>query len=138
MGRWLADFLVKDGQEVILIGRDTKKLLETGKQLGVEATTSIEAVKNTDIVIISVPIDGFEELVSKLPPYLHAGQIILDITSIKSSPVEIMHKYIETGLVLGTHPVFGPGASGVQNQNIVLTPTNEKETTLANKFSADI
>lgn len=134
MGRWLANYLLQDGQEVILIGRNEEKLLEARKQLGVEATTSIEAVKNADVIVLSVPIDSFEEAVSKLPPYLHGEQIILDITSIKSSPVEIMHRYIKRGVVLGTHPVFGPGAKGIQNQNIVLTPTNERETPLANKI----
>ena len=44
-----------------------------------------------------------------------------------------MHKNIKTGLVLGAHPVFGPGARDVTNQNFVLTPTNEKETALAEK-----
>ena len=45
-----------------------------------------------------------------------------------------MHKHIKTGLVLGTHPVFGPGARDVVNQNFVLTPTNEEETALAQKI----
>ena len=79
MGRWLADFLVKDGHEVILIGRDSKKLLETGKQLGIEATTNIEAVKKANVIILSVPIDSFKEVISKLPPHLNNKQIILDI-----------------------------------------------------------
>ena len=45
-----------------------------------------------------------------------------------------MHKYINTGLVLGTHPMFGPGAKDIVNQNFVLTPTSEKETALAQKI----
>ena len=45
-----------------------------------------------------------------------------------------MHKYIKTGAVLGTHPVFGPGAKGIRNQNFVLTPTNDNEAALAQKI----
>jgi len=48
-------------------------------------------------------------------------------------PVEVMHKYIKTGTVLGAHPVFGPGARDMLNQNFVLTPTNEQEIALAQK-----
>ena len=44
-----------------------------------------------------------------------------------------MHKYIKAGLVLGTHPVFGPGARGIANQNFVLTPTNHTEHWMAEK-----
>ncbi len=133
MGRWFANFLLKDGKEVIITGRNEKILLEAGKQLGVEASTSLDAVKDADVVLISVPIDSFEGVVKQLPPYLNPKQIVMDITSIKASPVEIMHKHIKTGLVLGTHPMFGPGAKNILNHNFVLTPTNEGETALAQK-----
>ncbi len=135
MGRWFAGFLLKDGKEVIITGRNEKKLLETKEQLGVEVTTSFSAaVKNADAVLISVPIDNFEEVVKQLQPHLNPKQVIIDITSIKVFPVETMHKYIKTGLVLGAHPMFGPGARDIVNQNFVLTPTNEKETDLAQKI----
>ena len=133
MGRWFASFLLKDGKEVIITGRNEGKLLEAKQQLGVEVASNAEAVKRADVVLLSVPIDNFEEVVKELSPYTHSGQIIIDITSIKVSPVETMHKYIKTGLVLGVHPVFGPGARGIANQNFVLTPTNDEETALAQK-----
>ena len=37
--------------------------------------------------------------------------------------------------MLGTHPLFGPGARSVANQNLVLTPTNDEERALATKVS---
>jgi prephenate dehydrogenase len=58
----------------------------------------------------------------------------VDITSIKVFPVETMHKHIKTGLTLGTHPMFGPGARSIENQNFILTPTNQEETALAEKI----
>ena len=135
MGQWFAGFLVKDGKEVVITGRNEQKLLEAQKQLGVETTTSLPgAVKKADVVLISVPIDSFEEVVKQLQPHLQPEQIVLDITSIKVSPVEIIHKYLNTASVLGTHPVFGPGARDIQNQNFVLTPTNEPETALAQRI----
>lgn len=132
MGRWLAAFLLKDGQEVVAIGRNENKLREVKQQLGIETATSLDAVKTADVVLISVPIDSFETVVKQLPP-LRAGQTVMDITSVKAAPVEIMHRYIKTGKVLGTHPMFGPGAKDFSHQNVVLTPTSEKETALAQK-----
>jgi len=134
MGRWFANFLLKDGKQVIITGRSERKLLEAKEQLDVEIATSLEAVNSADVILISVPIDNFEEVVKQLQPYLNSKQIVIDITSIKVSPVETMHKYIKTGLVLGAHPMFGPGARDIRNQNFVLTPTNQKETALAEKI----
>ena len=37
-------------------------------------------------------------------------------------------------LVLGTHPVFGPGSNGVKHKAYVLTPTNAKEHEFAEEF----
>lgn len=134
MGRWFASFLLKEGKEVILIGRSQARLEEAKKQLDVPVSTSIEAVKATDVILISVPVDHFEEVVKKLSPHTRPDQIILDITSVKVLPVAAMHQHIKRGQVLGTHPLFGPGAKSVANQNFVLTPTNKDEVTLADKI----
>jgi prephenate dehydrogenase len=47
-----------------------------------------------------------------------------------------MHKYLPDCVVLGTHPVFGPGANNLSNENFVLTPTNNAEKALAQKVKA--
>ncbi len=133
MGRWFANFLLKDGKEVIILGRNERKLQEVKQQLGVEVATNVEAVKSADVILISVPIDSFETVVEQLHPYIQPKQVVIDITSIKVSPVETMHRHIKTGLMLGTHPMFGPGAKDIANQNFVLTPTNETERALAQK-----
>lgn len=135
MGKWFANFLLKDGKEVIITGRDPEKLVKVEQQLGVVATTNIEAVKNADVVLLSLPIDNFEEVIKEICPYTHPRQIILDITSVKVFPVETMHRYIKVGTVLGVHPMFGPGAKDIKGQNFALTPTDEKETALAQKIA---
>jgi prephenate dehydrogenase len=132
MGRWLASFLLKDGQDVVAIGRNKSRLREIKQQLGIKTATSLDTVRTADVILISVPIDSFESVVKQLPP-LRPGQTVMDITSIKTRPVEIMHRYIKAGKVLGTHPVFGPGAKDFSKQNVVLTPTSKKETALAQK-----
>jgi len=133
MGRWFVNFLLKDGKDVVITGRNERKLQEAKRQMGVEVATNVEAVKGADVIILSVPISSFDEVVKQIAPYVQPKQIVIDITSIKVLPVEVMHKYIKTGVVLGTHPVFGPGARSIANQNFVLTPTNENEQTLAQK-----
>jgi len=134
MGRWFADFLLKDGKEVVISGRTESKLLEVKQELGVEVASNAEAVESADAVLLSVPIESFEEVVREISPHIKPGQIVVDITSIKVFPVETMHRYLGAGRVLGAHPLFGPGAKGIANQNFVLTPTSDEERTLARKI----
>ena len=133
MGQWFARFLSKEGNQVVISGRDQIRLRETANQLGVESASNEQAVSIADAVILSVPVDSFEAVVKEIAHHTHAGQYIFDITSIKTKPVDIMHKYIKKGTVLGVHPMFGPGASGIKGQRFVLTPTNTGEQALAEK-----
>ena len=76
---------------------------------------------------------ALKECIKEIAPYVRPEQVIVDITSIKESPVSLMHQYFGVANILGTHPVFGPGAKDLANQNFVLTPTDEKESNLAQK-----
>ncbi len=136
MGRWFARFLLKEGKDIVLIGRNRTKLEKAKQKLDVQVATSMEAAKDADVVLISVPINHFEEVVKRLSPHTHPSQMILDITSVKAFPVEVMHRHIKRGQMLGTHPVFGPGARSVANHNFVLTPTNQEESALAEKLKS--
>lgn len=134
MGRWFADLLNKDGNDVIICGRNEEKLLKVKRELGIEATTDLAtAVKDAEIILLSVPIDNFEPVVKQLKPLLNPEQKVFDVTSVKTAPVAAMQKHLSGARILGTHPVFGPGAKGLRNQNIVLTPTNANESALAEK-----
>jgi prephenate dehydrogenase len=134
MGRWLAEFLLKDGREIILADRDRVKLREVGKQLDVAtANSNAEAVVRAEYILLSVPIARFESVARQIGPLVRQGQVVIDITSTKVMPVEIMHRYITGGIVLGAHPLFGPGARDITNKNFVLTPINEREEELARK-----
>jgi prephenate dehydrogenase len=133
MGKWLARFLQKEGHEIIVCDKDKAGLTAVHESLGVTVFSSAKAIAESDLVLLAVNIDSFEEAVKEIGPFVRPGQIILDITSIKEQPVELMHKYLGKATILGTHPLFGPGAKDIASQNFVLTPTNEMETVLAQK-----
>jgi prephenate dehydrogenase len=134
MGVWFAKFCKENGEKVILSGRNKEKLAKLGKELSVETANFLDAVKEADNVIICVSIDAFEEIVKKIGPSVREGQTIVDICSIKEQPVNIMHKYLGKALVLGTHPVFGPGSPSIKNKAYILTPTNAQEEVFAEKY----
>jgi prephenate dehydrogenase len=135
MGHWLAEFLLQDGHEVIITGRSEKKLQEAGRRLGTEATTSnATAIRGADYILVSVPIESFRDVIASIGAHTRSGQAVIDITSTKAVPVDIMHRYVKAGVVLGAHPLFGPGARSIANKNFVLTPTTDEESVLAGKI----
>ena len=134
MGVWFAKFCKENGEQVILADRKKEKLTELGKELKVETADFAMAVREADNVIICVSIDAFEDVVKQIAPFVSKDQTIVDICSIKQQPVKIMHQYIKKGLILGTHPVFGPGSKGVHRKAYILTPTNPEEQAFAEKY----
>jgi prephenate dehydrogenase len=134
MGVWFAKFFLSKDYDVILADRKKEKL-EKQKNLLVDLTTNFEeAVKDADQILLCVSINAIEEVVKAISPAIHEGQIVMDICSIKETPVKTMHKYLKAATILGTHPVFGPGSNGVKHKAYVLTPTNAKEQEFAEKF----
>ncbi len=134
MGRWFTKFFLDQGASVIISGRNPEKLLKIGDELGVEIADNVNAVKGADRVLICVSIESFEDVVKEIHSSVEPNQIVMDICSIKEMPVDTMHKYLGEAVTLGTHPMFGPSAESLENQNFVLTPTNDRERQLAKDF----
>ncbi|MCW4001154.1 MAG: prephenate dehydrogenase/arogenate dehydrogenase family protein [Candidatus Bathyarchaeota archaeon] len=134
MGVWFAKWCRDNGDVVVVADRKPEKLAKLKDELGVEVADFPAAVKGADRVLICVSISSFEEIVKKIASSIHRGQPVMDICSIKEYPVEIMHRYLKDALVLGTHPVFGPGSSGVAHKAFVLTPTGPQEEAYAEEF----
>ncbi len=134
MGVWFAKFFKSKGYLVMLADRKKEKLSKLEKELAIETADFTEAVKSADQVLICVSIDAFEEVVKIISPMMRKDQVVMDICSIKEKPVKIMHEYFKDALVLGTHPVFGPGSNGVKHKAFILTPTNIKEQEFAAEF----
>jgi prephenate dehydrogenase len=134
MGVWYANYCKAKGDTVVLSARNKAQLEKLGHELGVETADFPTAVKGADRVIICVSISSLEEVVKKIAPSIHKDQPVMDICSIKQYPVDVMHKQLKDALVLGTHPVFGPGSNGVAHKAYVLTPTNPEEEAYAEEF----
>jgi prephenate dehydrogenase len=134
MGIWYVKYCKTNGDTVVLADRNAEKLAKLKDELDVETADFPTAVKGADRVLICVSISSLEEIVKKIAPSTHKGQPVMDICSIKEYPVQVMHKYLKEALVLGTHPVFGPGSNGIAHKAYVLTPTNKQEEAYAKEF----
>src|SRR3972149_10746669 len=93
MGVWFVKFCRENGEEVILADRKQEKLVILGRELDVETADFATAVQRADSVMICVSISAFEDVVKKISPFVHEGQPVIDICSVKEQPVELMHQY---------------------------------------------
>lgn len=134
MGVWFAKFFLEEGYSVVVADRKKEKLEKLKSKMAVETADFVEAVRGADWILVCVSINAIEDVVRKISPSVSEGQIVMDIASIKEGPIRIMHRHIKKALVLGTHPVFGPGSHKVKNKAFVLTPTNAEEEEFADNL----
>ena len=135
MGRWFTKFFKAEGYSVIVSSRTEEKLLALKDEFDVEiAEDNVAAIKGANRILLCVPLENLEAVLEEISPNIRSNQIIMDICSIKEIPVNLLHKHVKNGRVLGTHPVFGPGAKSIEGQNYVLTPVNDNELKFAMKL----
>ncbi len=93
-------------------------------KMGVSYTSdNVKAASQAKIVIVAVPIEVTPQTIEEVAPYLQKGSLLVDVTSVKELPSEIMEKHVPEGVeVLPTHPMFGPRIRSLEGQVIVLTP----------------
>lgn len=78
----------------------------------------------TDFIIFAVPLDSLEEVCKTFENKISTKTVIVDVTSVKVKPLQIIEKYFpkDKFQILGTHPIFGPqsGKNGIENLPMVL------------------
>jgi len=136
MGRWFAEYLLEEGLEVYAAHSSRERLQKLGDIEGLKTCTNIEAAENCDVLVLSVPMSKLEEVALEIASHTRAGQLIVDVSSVKVSPLKMLHGHIKNGTVFGVHPMFGPGAKGIKGQSIVLTPQGRNEKGIALKVQS--
>jgi prephenate dehydrogenase len=135
MGRWFTKFFKSEGFSVVVSNRTRSKAQALGAEFGVEvAKSDLDAIDGANWILLCVSLESLDSVLSEIGSHLQAHQVIMDISSIKEIPVNLLHKYVHGSITLGTHPVFGPGAKNLRGQNFVLTPVNDQEKRFAHDF----
>jgi prephenate dehydrogenase len=124
LGKTIATFLKKEGNNVTITGRDTTIGNKVSKEIGVSYSNDNKKVASlNEIVIVSVPIDFIEEIIIEIASYLKPGSLLLDVASVKEKSCNIMKQYLPSNVeFIPTHPIFGPRTNSLEGQLIVLTP----------------
>lgn len=92
------------------------KVFEPEHKIDNQKFFSLEEVCNSDIVIPCVPISSFEEVIKQISSILKPTTLLIEICSVKTYPVNIMLKNLNTNIeILATHPMFGPDSTDSGN-----------------------
>ncbi len=132
MGKWFAGFFKENGVEVRIVDK-SDKTEEIAKEMNIQfLNTDVlkleegarrEEIVDTDVLLVSVPIDMTVDVIERVGPEMHDGSLLMDITSVKKMPVEMMERRTNEGVeILGTHPLFGPSAKSMRGQTIIFVP----------------
>ena len=93
-----------------------------------------EAVKDADLVVIAIPLGGYEGVFREISGYLDSSAIITDVGSVKEVTIDIARKYLSSiDMFVPGHPIAGTEHSGprsgfaelFQNRWTILTPTED-------------
>ncbi len=127
LGQWFTKFFQRLHHTVAVWGKSGK--VEIAYALGATYAHDLDAaIHESDIVVISVPIDVTEATIEEIAPKISRGSLLMDMTSIKKIPLAAMEKCTPDGVeVIGTHPMFGPSIPDIRGQTVMITPSSRCE-----------
>ena len=130
LGKWLAEHL-KNDFNMRITSRDESTGKPVAEEIGVEYNSNnIEAIKDADIIVFSVPIEHMVETIKEVAPHAPEGSLLMDVTSVKTEPAEALEKYAPENVeILPCHPMFGPRVPTLKRQIIILTPIENRSPT---------
>jgi len=102
-------------KEVVISTRSTETLKRAEElKLGDRYTpSSAEAVKDADLVIVSVPVGASESVAKEIAAHLKPGAIVTDVGSTKASVIAQMQPHMPSNVhFIPGHPLAGTEKSG--------------------------
>ena len=134
MGTWMSNFFEKSGFEVT--GFDPENPIPKSIK---KAESLISAILNVEYVLLSTPTKKTPEIIRLIAKEMKRDSFLIDITSQKSKTAIALGKIPAKVTPVCIHPMFGPGAKGVKNQNIISIPIKDgkKELDVAKNLFPD-
>ena len=105
-GRFLAELLVHHSRSDILVF-DPRSTHSVG---GVSYAANLnDLVTKADILVLSVPLASYDEVLPHIQRYVRPQTLIIDICSVKLKAEERLRMHLPAhNNILCTHPLFGP------------------------------
>ena len=127
MGKWFSNYFLEKGYDVIVF--DSEADIK-GKSF-IKATSLVGAVLNTDYVMLCTPTRRTPEIIRLIAKEMKRGSYIIEISSQKTKTATSLAKIPSKVSPICIHPMFGPGAKKMENQNIISVPIKDAKKELA-------
>ncbi len=138
LGGWVASFLSGQGHEVLLFGRRRDALNDVAARVANSRVAELRHLGEADGVIIAVPLDAVDGVMERIGPHVQPGQVVVDLSSLKCGPLKSASRHVPHAVFLGVHPMFGSGAVSLAGHNVILTPTDDTTSALAQRIKSRI
>jgi prephenate dehydrogenase len=124
MGAWFTKYFSSKGHSVVLYDSRTADARLLANRIQVEAVKSLQkAVEDAELVLVSVPIPMTSEVIREVVGHMSEGAVLVEISSLKVPTNDVMRWAAKRRvLTLSLHPLFGPAATSLKGQTILLVP----------------
>jgi cyclohexadieny/prephenate dehydrogenase len=131
----------------IICGDLSRDVCETVLHLGLADDVSTDlgkSVRNSDLVILSIPVGAMAAVADKIAPHLQEGCIVTDTGSVKTAVMKTLQPRLPANVhLVGGHPIAGTEHSGpeagfaelFQNRWCILTPLRHTELRAVEKLT---
>ncbi len=131
----------------IVCADQSREVCEKVKSLGLadEIFTDLaKSVKDSDLVVLCVPVGAMQSVAEKIAPALSAGAIVTDVGSVKTSVMKTLQLKIPAKVhIVGGHPIAGTEHSGPEagfaelfiGRWCILTPMQHTELRVVEKLT---
>jgi len=109
MGQWLRREIGK-AHDVLIYDVDKSKS-------DVESLAAL--VEWSDVVLVAVPFWDTAKVLDAIAPTA-SGRLVMDIATFKEGLAEVYRRFPPDAEVATVHPLFGPGASGIRGQRVLV------------------
>lgn len=101
-----------------------KVLVHSPSQAPSSWAAPIEEVAQADYVILAVPLQYYTEVIDQLRPHLRPSTVVVDVCSVKSSPMRLLRNALPHHALVATHPMFGPESASfrLDGHTIIMCP----------------
>ena len=121
MGKWFANYFHKIGFEVS--GYDSEN--EIKEKFVNKARSLVSSILNIDYVMLCTPTKRTPEIIRLISKEMKRDSYMIEISSQKLKTSQALLKMPSKINPICIHPMFGPGAKKIKNNNMILIPIND-------------
>lgn len=121
MGQWFSKYFLSQDFEVT--GYDSENKI-SGKAV-VKSDSLVGAVLSADYVMLCTPTRRTPEIIRLIAKEMKRGTYLIEISSQKAKTISALLKIPAKINPICIHPMFGPGAKKITNQNIISVPVKD-------------